>query len=290
MNKNPLQKRASEDFELMIKDYFLTQEEFILKKNSRFGFLETHPQPIENLNKYYESEEYLSHTDSNKSFTDKLYQWIKNINIRHKFSMLGKVNSEMKLLDYGCGVGDFLAHAQNKNLEIYGVEPNENARKIAQKKVGEIYISDSELKNLDETFDIITLWHVLEHIPDLFEFIKELKTHLKPDGQILIAVPNHLSFDAKFYKKHWAAYDVPRHLWHFSPESMEKLFNSFGMKIENKYPLWFDSFYVSLLSEKYKKTSLGFIRACCVAFISNLIGIFTGNYSSIVYKIKNKSV
>lgn len=281
------------DFELELKDYFLTQEDFVLKKNSEFGFLETFPQPLENLDKYYESENYISHSDSSKSLSDKIYQFIKNINIQHKFSMLGNPEKGKKLLDYGCGAGDFLAFAKSKNLDVLGVEPNEKARKIALEKVGENSVTNSELKNISEKFDIITLWHVLEHIPNLYEFIEELNSHLNHDGKIFIAVPNHKSFDAKFYKKHWAAYDVPRHLWHFSPESLENLFNSFGMKIEKRHALWFDSFYVSLLSEKYKKSTLGFVRATFIASLSNLLGIFDGNYSSIVYQIvknENKNI
>ncbi|SMC31900.1 class I SAM-dependent methyltransferase [Moheibacter sediminis] len=290
MNENPLQERELSEFILELKDYFLTQEGFVLRKNPEFGFLETYPQPLENLNKYYESKDYISHSDSNKSISDKTYQLIKVINIRHKFSMLGNIKKGAKILDYGCGTGDFLAFAKSKDLDVLGVEPNESAREITQKKVGKNSVLNSDLKDISETFDIITLWHVLEHIPNLYEFIEELKKHLNPNGEILIAVPNHLSFDAKFYKKHWAAYDVPRHLWHFSPKSMDMLFNNFGMKIEKRYALWFDSFYVSLLSEKYKKTEFGFFRAVAIALISNLIGIFTGNFSSVVYKITKNPI
>lgn len=288
MNESHSKQINYKDFELELKDYFLTQEDFVLKKNSEFGFLETFPQPIENLDKYYESENYISHSDSSKSISDKIYQFVKNFNIKHKFTMLGNPAKRTELLDYGCGAGDFLAFAKSKNLEVLGVEPNEKARKIAQEKVGENSVTNSELKNISEQFDIITLWHVLEHIPDLLEFIKELNSHLKPNGKIFIAVPNHQSFDAKFYKKYWAAYDVPRHLWHFSPKSLEKLFNSFGMKIEKRHALWFDSFYVSLLSEKYKKSSLGIFRAVLIATLSNLLGFFDGNYSSVVYQITKK--
>lgn len=273
---------------LELKDYFFSQEAFFLIKNSDYGFLETHPQP-ECVNKYYESESYISHTDSKKDLFAQLYQFVKTFNIRSKFSMLTNPEQGAKLLDYGCGVGDFLLYSKNNNLDVLGVEPNLNARQAALEKVGKDLILDIELKNIAETFDIITLWHVLEHIPNLCRFIEDLKNHLNPGGEILIAVPNYLSLDAKFYKQYWAAYDVPRHLWHFSPQSMQQLFESFGMKIEKKYPLWFDSFYVSLLSEKYKKTRLGFLRAFGIAFISNLSGMFSGNYSSVVYKIrKNK--
>lgn len=293
MKENHSYKGHYKDFELELKDYFLTQENFLLKRNPEFGFLETYPQPLENLDIYYESEDYISHSDSNESFSDKIYQFVKKLNIRHKFSMLQKPVKGTKLLDYGCGAGDFLAFAKDKNLIVFGIEPNPKALKIAQQKVGENSVRNSELKNIADKFDIITLWHVLEHIPNLFHVIGELKSHLNPEGKIYIAVPNYKSYDAKFYKKYWAAYDVPRHLWHFSPESLEKLFNSFGMKIEKRHALWFDSFYVSMLSEKYKKNSIGFLRAIFVACFSNLSGIFNGNYSSVVYqitKMENKDI
>lgn len=275
---------------LKLKDHFLSQEEFVLYKNAEFGFLETHPQPLENLAKYYESEDYISHTDSQKNWFEKIYRFIKNYNIRYKFGKLKNKKPGVKLLDYGCGTGYFLAYAKNKNLSVFGIEPNESALKITQKKVGKNNASGKSIQELNEQFDIITLWHVLEHIPELFEFIEQLKSKLNPNGKIFIAVPNYRSFDAKFYKGFWAAYDVPRHLWHFSPENLENLFNSFGMKIEKTYPLWFDGYYVSMLSEKYKKSSFGFLRAVVIASLSNLIGIFNGNYSSIIYQItKNEN-
>lgn len=277
-------------FELKLKDFFLSNEDFALYKNEDFGFLETWPRPLENLGKYYESEDYISHTDSRGSWFEKIYRLIQTYNIRYKFSKLKDPKPGQKILDYGCGTGDFLLYAQNKNLTVYGIEPNESALGITRKKIGKENASDKPIGDLKESFDIITLWHVLEHIPDLFSFIEELKSKLNHKGQILIAVPNYRSYDGRFYKEYWAAYDVPRHLWHFSPESLEKLFNSFGMKIEKKYPLWFDSYYVSILSEKYKKSPMGFIRATFVASFSNFFGIFNGNYSSVIYRIiKNEN-
>jgi len=270
---------------LNLKDFFLSGEEFSLHKNKEFGFLETRPRPLKNLTEYYKSENYISHTDSQKNWFEKIYQFIKNYNIRYKFSKLPKPVAGIKILDYGCGAGDFLLYAKNKNLNVFGIEPNESALEITRKKIGRKNASNKSIRELNESFDIITLWHVLEHIPDLFEFIDQLKSKLNPGGKIFIAVPNHLSFDAAFYKEYWAAYDVPRHLWHFSPQSLGKLFNSFGMKIEKKYPLWFDSYYVSMLSEKYKKSRLGLLRAFIIATLSNFIGIFNGNYSSVIYQI-----
>ena len=286
MKNNPFHETISGVFEIKLKDYFLTQEEFIIRKNQTFGFLETYPQPIDNLARYYESEAYISHSDSTKGLFARLYQFVKFINLRRKFSMLDTPKKNAKILDYGCGTGDFLAYAKNKKLNVLGVEPNLKARQIAAQKIGKENVLSSDLNEIHQTFDIITLWHVLEHIPNIFEFLEELKNHLKPGGEIIIAVPNHLSYDAKFYKEFWAGYDVPRHLWHFSPESMQKLLQRFGMKIEKTQPLWFDSFYVSLLSERYKKTKLGFIRAVWVGALSNIMGVFSKNYSSVVYKVR----
>src|SRR5690554_2352499 len=279
-NIKPIDKEViSSDFKLKVKDYFLSGEEFELKQNKDFGFLETHPQPLENLSKYYETDDYISHTDSAKGLFAKAYQIVKNYNLKYKFSKLENIKEGSSILDYGCGTGDFLVYAKKRNLKIKGVEPNPQALKLASNKLGDSAVSDLSIDELDMKFDLITLWHVLEHISDLYPFLESLKSKLKPEGKIYIAVPNHLSYDAKFYGKYWAAYDVPRHLWHFSPQSLEKLFKSFGMKIEKQHPLWFDSYYVSLLSEKYKKNRFGLLRAIFIASLSNLKGIFSKNYS-----------
>lgn len=268
-----------------VKDHFLTQKEFYLNKNSEFGYLETHPIP-ENLSEFYKSENYISHTDSRKSLFEKVYQKLKLYNIRYKFSKLDHKENGKKLLDIGCGTGDFLQFAQKKGLKVFGIEPNQKAIEIAKNKIGREGEFFDELSDTDETFDSITLWHVLEHIPDLNQTLNEIKSKLKPEGELIIAVPNYKSFDAKFYQSFWAAYDVPRHLWHFSPEDFNRLMNHHGMKIVNKYPLLLDSFYVSLLSEKYKGNRWGIFRAMLIGTISNFLGFWNGNYSSIIYKIK----
>jgi SAM-dependent methyltransferase len=285
MAKNLENKSDVENSTMKVKDLFLTQEMFELHQNPEFGFLETRPQPLA-LGKYYASKNYISHTDSTNSLFDKIYQFIKNYNIAYKFKLIQ--SESKKLLDYGCGTGEFLVHAKKKGFQIFGVEPNDQALKIAQQKLGENSVSSTDIFSLNEKFDRITLWHVLEHIPEIEKFIPQLISKLETNGKLFIAVPNHESFDAKFYQEFWAAYDVPRHLWHFSPKAMERLFNHFGMKIEKTHPLWFDSYYVSLLSEKYKKTPLGFVRAVFIGTISNLAAVFTGNYSSVIYQITKK--
>jgi len=266
---------------LKVKDYFLTQESFELKKETETGILYTTPTPTD-LDKYYQSENYISHTDGNKSLFEKLYQIAKNFNLKSKLNVVKKNTSGKSILDYGCGVGDFLLFMQKNGYNVKGFEPNEDALKIAHKKLGESVSNQNILENT-EKYDIITLWHVLEHIPNRDEILHSLIEHLKPNGKLIIAVPNHESFDAKHYKEYWAAYDVPRHLWHFNPKIMKHYSERFGMKIENIVPQYLDSFYVSILSEKYQKNSFPLIRGLWYGLISNLKATKTNQYSSLIY-------
>ncbi|WP_313374668.1 class I SAM-dependent methyltransferase [Chishuiella sp.] len=284
--ENPSYEGFSGIKKLDLKDYFLTQENFELYEDSETGVLFTNPQPLKTLDKYYESKNYISHTDGKKTIFERFYQVAKTINLNNKFNLINDVAKGKKILDYGCGVGDFLELMQQKGYDVLGMEPNPTARTIAQKKIGESKVVSIELKNIQQKFDVITLWHVLEHIPNLNETIIELKNHLTENGVLIIAVPNHESYDAKYYGKYWAAYDVPRHLWHFSKNSMEKLLDNFGMKIENINPMKLDSFYVSLLSEKYKGNKLGYLSAIRVALKSNYFAKSNGEYSSLIYTIK----
>ena len=274
---------------LDLKDYFLTQENFALHQDDETGVLYTFPQPLHNLSRYYESENYISHTDGKKSLFEKIYQIAKHYNLNQKLKLIQGKTQGKTILDYGCGAGDFLQHMQKNGYVVTGMEPNPKANEISRKKIGNENVVNCELKDINKKFDIITLWHVLEHIPNLNEIIVELKNHLNPNGTLIIAVPNHQSFDASYYGEKWAAYDVPRHLWHFNPTSIEKLFNKFGMKIENVNPMKLDSFYVSLLSEKYKGNSLAFLKAFYIGLLSNFKAQKNGQYSSLIYTIKNNN-
>jgi len=135
------------------------------------------------------------------------------------------------------------------------------------------------------------MWHVLEHVHALKPYLNQCLKSLKQNGRLIIAVPNYTSFDAKYYKKYWAAYDLPRHLYHFSPTSMATLLSEIGFEIVTIKPMWYDSFYVSLLSEKYKKSGkLGLMLAIIIGGISNFITLFDASKaSSIIYEIKKKS-
>ena len=273
----------------VVKDYTVSQEEFELKHWQEFDMLVTYPQPSDDvLGAYYESDEYISHTDSKSSFVDRAYQLVKQYMLQRKLMLLEKHQPQKgELLDIGAGTGDFLKAAQDDGWNISGFEPNEKAKSLAQQKGVNIL---SDLKTLPKGhFDVITMWHVLEHVPNLFEHINLLKSLLKETGTLLIAVPNYNAVDAKYYGKFWAAYDVPRHLWHFSPKGISKLFSQFDFVNIKQYPMIFDSFYVSLLSEKYKKSPLGFLPAFAIGLWSNIRAKRSGNYSSVIYVFEHSN-
>jgi 2-polyprenyl-3-methyl-5-hydroxy-6-metoxy-1,4-benzoquinol methylase len=272
---------------IKVKDNSVSKENFELLLDEELQLLKTHPQPsLEMLPKYYESEDYISHTDSKRSLFEKMYQIIKSYSLNKKVSLLHSFHPEKgTLLDIGSGTGDFLATAKKVGWQITGIEPNEKAKTIAKSK-GVTFVDNLE-SIPNETFDIITMWHVLEHVPDLENQIKTLKRLLKPNGTIIIAVPNYKSYDAKYYGAFWAAYDVPRHLWHFSKTAIEKLFAKENLKLIKVLPMLFDSFYVSLLSEKYKTGRMNFIKAFYTGLKSNIKAKQNFEYSSHIYVIKN---
>lgn len=275
-------KKTTEVY-LSCKDYTVSQKEFQLVWNAEKDILITHPQPsLEELPSYYKSEDYISHTDSSKSLFDKAYQSVKKMMLARKLKLINSfATKEKKILDIGAGTGDFLQYISQHNWKVSGVEPNEKARNLAKSKNLNLLKDLSSFNN--EKFDVITLWHVLEHIPNLKEQIEQFHHLLKPNGVLVIAVPNFESYDAKYYKEYWAAYDVPRHLWHFSKQGIKRLFTKYNFVQKSIHPLWFDSFYVSLLSEKYKNKSPNYFKAFKVGLMSNFKAKTTQNYSSHIY-------
>lgn len=268
---------------LVCRDHTVSGENFELRKAGELDLLVTFPRPeLEKLPEYYKSQNYISHTDSKKGFLDRIYQQVKNLMLSRKLKWIeiDKVSTG-KILDIGAGTGDFLLAAKQRGWEISGAEPNTNARELAFKKG--IGLEESTAPFPDHSFDVITMWHVLEHVPDPGEQIKELNRLLKPDGLLIIAVPNFKSHDAQKYGEHWAAYDVPRHLYHFSPSAIEKIFAVHGFSLTSQKGLFFDAFYVSLLSEKYANGSGNPLKAFLVGLKSNLQARSTGNYSSLAY-------
>ena len=272
---------------IKVKDNSVSKESFELLIDEELQLLKTHPQPsLDVLPKYYESEDYISHTDGKRSLFEKLYQIIKSYSLNKKVSLINSLHLQKgSLLDIGAGTGDFLATAKKSGWQITGIEPNEKAKAISISKG--VSFADNLESIESHSFDVITMWHVLEHVPNLENQIIELKRLLKPNGTIIIAVPNYKSFDAKYYGAFWAAYDVPRHLWHFSKISIEKLFAKENMKLIKILPMIFDSFYVSLLSEKYKNGKMNFIKAFYIGLKSNMKAKRNLEYSSHIYVIKN---
>ncbi|CAD0003743.1 MULTISPECIES: class I SAM-dependent methyltransferase [Flavobacterium] len=272
---------------LTVKDHSVSKEIFDLYYDENLDMLITSPQPdLENLGRYYESEDYISHTDNKRSVFEKAYHFVKNIALKNKLNLINSEQTQKgKILDIGAGTGDFLLTAKNDGWETFGVEPSERAKEIAKKKGISFVEQISELEN--NFFDVITMWHVLEHVPNLELQIQELKRLLKPTGTLIVAVPNFKSFDAKHYGEFWAAFDVPIHFWHFSKKAIKSLFEKVDMKLEKVLPMKFDSFYVSLLSEKYKTGKMNFIRAFFIGLRSNLKASSTKEYSSHIYVLKN---
>lgn len=267
------------------KDFTVSHETFDLYRNENYHLLLTQPVP-ENLDAYYESEAYISHTNSNKTLLEKVYQLVRNYTLQKKVVLINSFNTSKKtILDVGAGTGDFLVQCQKNGWEAVGVEPNKTAQKIALENG--VSLEDDIFSFSEKQFDVISLWHVLEHVPNLQDYIIQLKKLLKPNGVLLIAVPNFNSFDANYYKEFWAAYDVPRHLWHFSQTAIKKLFNEVDMKVIQTKPMKFDSYYVSLLSEKYKHKSMNPIKAFYIGFLSNFKARKTSEYSSLIYVLKN---
>ncbi|WP_222982622.1 class I SAM-dependent methyltransferase [Flagellimonas meishanensis] len=271
---------------LKTRDFSVTGEPFELHWDSDRDMLVTHPQPTD-MDPYYDSEAYISHTDAKESFTDKLYQTAKQQNLKNKIQLIdNQTHKNKSLLDIGAGTGDFLIAAKSAGYQTSGVEPNTRARQLATDKG--ITLQSSMKYFEGKTFGVITLWHVLEHLPDLERQIQQMIQLLEEQGTLIIAVPNFKSFDAKYYGTYWAGYDVPRHLWHFSKTTMAKLFKKHDFEIVATRPMWFDAFYVSMLSEKYKGSRLYLLRAFLIGFWSNLMALFTEEHSSLIYILKKR--
>jgi SAM-dependent methyltransferase len=269
------------------KDYLVSGKTFKVVPSSRPGILQTKPAP-RNLEAYYESDRYISHTDGKKDFFEGLYQLAKSWNLSRKVKMIGRLHQGVgTLLDVGAGTGDFLLSARSSGWKVSGIEPNIKARGLAATKGLNLSADLAELDN--GTVDCITLWHVLEHIPEPSTLLDELYKKLDANGHLILALPNYRSFDADHYGAHWAAYDVPRHLWHFSNRGITAFLAERGFERMETRPMPLDAFYVSWLSERYRKNPLAPISAFAIGLWSNLRAIRSGEYSSLVYVFKKKA-
>ncbi len=271
---------------LELKDHMITQELFTIVECENCGFHFTNPIPsIDKIGHYYQSEEYISHSSSRKGLINWLYNVVRNRTLQQKVSWINNAVHGKRLLDVGSGTGHFLRVAQKKGFEGYGIEPDDEARRFAH-KVNHVRSCDqAELYSLENnSVDVITMWHVLEHIYDLRKDLARMREILSPGGKMFVAVPNMNAYDARYYEKFWAAYDVPRHLYHFRQQDIAKLFLDMGFQLEKVIPMKYDAFYVSMLSEKYKGRFSLF--GGVIGFISNIRAKKYG-YSSQVYVFRN---
>ncbi len=273
-------------------DYTVSKEIFAIWECSECTLRFTQDVPDSaHIGPYYKSEDYISHTNTSRGLINKIYQAVRHRTIRNKRRLIERTSglSDGNLLDIGCGVGTFLHAMKEGGWNVTGLEPDAEARKIASQLYN---LEVQEIEKLDQlpaaTYDVITLWHVLEHVHQLHDYIDKLKQLLKPGGTLLIAVPNYTSKDAETYGPYWAAYDVPRHLYHFSPKSINRLMTQHTMQVTEHKPMWYDSFYIALLSSRYKNGKSNWIGAAWQGMLSNLKA--SGDVrrcSSVIYLIRH---
>ena len=249
---------------LKCTDYLVSREEFDLYKCPECGFVFTREYPDEqNIGKYYDSDDYISHDNTAKGFLNRIYLMARNLMLRKKRRITEKATGlqKGKILDIGCGTGYFAGTMKKAGWDVTCMEPNSKARDFGSRKFGLNVIEPDQISALpDKSFDCITMWHVLEHFQDPFRYSEEIIRLLKPGGVCLSALPNCSSFDAKCYGKYWAAFDVPRHLWHFIPETYRVFAEKTGFHITETRSLPLDVFYISILSEKNKGSQLHFLK------------------------------
>lgn len=294
LNKCPLCKSGLFLNHLQLKDLSISQEEFLLCQCSKCHLVFTNPRPKEkHIQDYYQSEDYISHKNEANNLVNFLYKQVRKITLNEKLKLINQEQpNKKKILDIGAGTGHFLEAAKKDGWKTFGIEPNPEARNILLEKDIKIYESLLDIKK-GKKFTVITLFHVLEHIHKLRKTAKNIHNLLEDSGSLIIAVPNINSWDAKHYKKFWAAWDVPRHLYHFNQDSLQFFADEFNFKIEKILPMYFDSYYVSILSEKYTHPSK-------ISLFNLSKGILKGiksnhwakknesNYSSLLYVLKKK--
>ena len=274
---------------LEVQDYTVSNKKFqiVVCKSCDFKF--TNPRPDQDeIGEYYKAESYISHSNTSKGLIAKIYHSVRKYTLKRKINLINRLYPQKgKLLDVGCGTGMFLNEARGNGWKVNGIEPDSGARQIAE-EINKSTIKTEILSSFQhEKFNIITMWHVLEHVHLLNETVDWLKERITEDGSIIIAVPNHESKDAEIYQAQWAAYDVPRHLYHFSQKSIKQLFEQKGFRLEETLPMKFDSFYVSMLSTKYQTGKINYLKAFTDGLKSNFdAGNNDENYSSLIYIFK----
>jgi 2-polyprenyl-3-methyl-5-hydroxy-6-metoxy-1,4-benzoquinol methylase len=287
----PICNNADEAFYLEGKDYFLTKEPFQIVECRTCGFRYTNPRPTEESSgKYYQSEDYISHDAGKNGLIPALYGIARYFTLRSKFGIVKRYSPGNSILDIGCGTGEFLNYCQKKGYKCTGVEPSEKARTFAETNY-KLDVKTDFLNGLEATsrFDCITLWHVLEHIHQLDKTMMKLTHVLSPGAILIVALPNSNSHDASSYQEFWAAFDLPRHLYHFNRESLIALAKKHQLSCHKILPQKLDSYYISLLSEKYKRGSANYFNAFFHGFLSNIKArVPQIGHSSEIYILKHK--
>lgn len=270
---------------LTCKDYTVSHEDFNIVSCKACNFKFTNPRPSDSeIGKYYKSEDYVSHSDTKKGLINRLYHIVRTRTLRQKLSLISSYVSRGTILDYGCGTGMFLKTCADAGWKSFGFEPDSDARGLAKSKG--LSVANSKEGLSGNRFDIISLWHVLEHVTDLDQTLKFFSESITDKGRLVIAVPNYTSADARHYNKFWAGYDVPRHIYHFEINTLKRLLGNYGFSLEETKPMKYDSYYVSMLSEKYKTGSMNYLTAFLNGLKSNWAANDSSQYSSVIYIFK----
>ena len=274
------------------KDHSTSKELFTIVSCETCGFIFTNPRPLDKeLEKYYISDMYISHTNQKSGAFNWMYQTVRKYAINRKVSLLKKTANKGMHLDIGCGTGEFLNACKEVGFGAKGIEPSDLARNQAINNFNLDVSENIDLSQFNSTsFSSISMWHVLEHVSNIDDTIGQFSRVLRKDGILIVAVPNCTAWDATYYKEFWAAWDVPIHLWHFSKKTIKHLFKNHGFSLVKTKPMIFDSFYVSLLSEEFKTGKKKFINGLVIGLISNIIGLTTKKgCSSTIYVFEKKN-
>ena len=278
---------------LTCTDHYASGEQFEVIRCAHCGFLMTQGVPVESeIGKYYETPDYISHSDTQQGLMNRVYHWVRQYMLSRKAALVKRVSglSEGSLLDYGTGTGYFANTMVCQGWKVKAIEKSPQARAFAKKQFGLNVEAEHSLKDYPSmSLDVVTLWHVMEHLEHLNEMWETLHRILKDKGVLIVAVPNPESYDARKYKEWWAAYDVPRHLWHFSPLVMQRFGEKHGFVLEKEHPMPFDAFYVSMLTEKYKSNELSFVKGLWTGTLAWFSAL--GNKersSSLIYVFRKK--
>lgn len=283
----PICQQSRFTHHLTCTDYLVSKQEFAIQQCEHCSFRFTNPRPeASTLEAYYQSSKYVSHNDKSEGVINALYRYVRSHTLQQKLRLLNSLHpNKGSLLDVGCGTGLFLDTCKKGGWTIKGIEPDINARSLAESRINNSI--DPTLDSVvDRQFDVITMWHVLEHVPNLSNTMGKLYDRLKPSGTLLLALPNSNSLDAKHYGRYWAAYDLPRHLSHFTPTTVKELVNRNGFNCMGERPMLFDSFYIAMLSTQHRDGKTNWAESLYQGFRSNIAAYKSGNYSSLIYLLK----